>query len=81
MIKRQPQRGEAGGGLDRGVESWLPKLEAMLSGCDSLAEFRARLDAAYGELPADAIRTSLAQELMVAHLEGMADPRLEADHG
>jgi len=55
------------------IRAWLERIEAMLNAASSLEEFRAMLEAAYDQLPADGLARVMGQALAVAQAAGRFD--------
>lgn len=63
---------------DAAVAAWLAQLSAMLEGCESLEEYRARLLAAYPALDAAPLAGALSLAGRAAQLAGALDVADEA---
>lgn len=60
---------------DGTVAGWVDLIEAELTGCETLAEFRDRLLGLYGHLPADDLTAVMARAFEVADLRGRFEVR------
>lgn len=59
----------------RPVNDWLATLRTMLDKAGSLGEFRVMLDAAFAELPGDAVATAMAEGFLAAELAGIDEAK------
>ena len=58
-------------------EAWVAKISAELASCETLLQFRERLDALAGELPLDVYADIFARATTAAHLAGRHDAKTE----